>query len=145
MKDLVCKLIRNNPIERLSAREALKHPWFDMELASSNLESAQLNMIVRRESKIYRPEEFLLNERIQMWQIDNELLRYGFDFDSPTVQNKIRSLKSQDDFWEVLNKMNTVAADDFTQKRKREKTFALGSKRPNLDESSTETSQHNSS
>ncbi len=44
-RDIAAKMVAKNPAERLSAKEALKHPWFHMEHSSSpGLATAQENM-----------------------------------------------------------------------------------------------------
>lgn len=57
VKSLLCFLVRKNPEERFSARQALEHKWFSQKIKSeSNLSLALNNMSVRRSSK--RTEEF---------------------------------------------------------------------------------------
>lgn len=57
-------LIRTNPLDRLSARQALLHPWFKQELGQSNLDSAHLKLNHRKTTKIYEPEQFAQIERV---------------------------------------------------------------------------------
>lgn len=74
-----------------------------------------------------------------MKEIDDELLRYGFDFSSPTELKQTKSLKSQDDFKHLLQKQKAVVVtNEFTQKRKRENTMGSASKRPMVQQNSSE-------
>lgn len=54
VKDLVGSLVRVNPSERLSAQEALNHPWFTASCKTEdvfNLSSAKSNMSARNKLK----------------------------------------------------------------------------------------------
>eukprot|EP01024_Parvocaulis_polyphysoides_P036001 TRINITY_DN32047_c0_g2_i1.p2 TRINITY_DN32047_c0_g2~~TRINITY_DN32047_c0_g2_i1.p2 ORF type:complete len:180 (+),score=25.28 TRINITY_DN32047_c0_g2_i1:94-633(+) len=43
-KDLICKLLVVDPLQRLSASQALKHPWLSGDVGSSNLQGVRENM-----------------------------------------------------------------------------------------------------
>jgi len=67
----VCKMVKTNEKERLSAKEALNHPWFKMKISTGNLSLAQKQMVNRRGTKLF--------ERISVRTITDELLIYGLD------------------------------------------------------------------
>jgi len=80
-KDLILLLLNRDPLERLSARTALKHPWFSLKLTTKSvpLDLAADKMKQRRETKIQRPHEYQNSERITMKALTDEILRYGID------------------------------------------------------------------
>jgi calcium/calmodulin-dependent protein kinase I len=79
-KSLVCSLIKTNYLERPSAEEALKHPWFEKEFKEHEtvpLETALDKLYLRRVQKINNPDEFEAAEGKKMSLLTVEILKFG--------------------------------------------------------------------
>lgn len=85
VKDLVRSLVRVNPVERLSAQDALLHPWFTTCTKDViNLSSAKSNMSAR--NKLKGTPEYNFNEQTPIGKLPNDLLYNGLDDFSDLVQ-----------------------------------------------------------
>ena len=77
---MVCQLCLNDPDKRLSAKQALKHDFFKLDLSEdNNLDAARERMIIRKETKVYNPQAYKNFEGLSLSKLNNELLRFGLD------------------------------------------------------------------
>ena len=80
-KDLVCKLIRTDPAERLSATQALREPWMQQGItreSCSLLNTAQSSLKQRMARKSMGLTQEFERMPLQMLRL-NELLKSGID------------------------------------------------------------------
>lgn len=91
VKCLVLQLVNINPVDRLSANEALKHRWFtktDWE-STQQLDTTQENLAKRKFLKEMQPEEFHKAENFSMTQVSKEIVKNGLEKPKMKKQNSM--------------------------------------------------------
>lgn len=106
-------LLKDSDGERLSARDALSHEWFKLDLKKEKLDHLKRAMDLmkqRKKSKIYNINQFKHLERLSISQLDKDLLRFGLECGhSPTDLKRFSSLKGGAD--DILVELHHTKVD----------------------------------